>query len=115
MKAENIKEAKELIVKYRSFTVKDIKIVWDSILYKGNKAHFTANQLTGFGTCVTCTLCIAGTNDPICSKCVYVGYMNCINNEHKETYFAIDNAETPYQLWLAFRRRANHIEKILKT
>ena len=118
MKAINVEAAKELIKKYRSFSVKNIKDMENISTggYGYSYGHNMAIFLTGFGSYLNCTLCKAVSYD--CRFCIYDGiksYGHCFNNQHKFSYYEIDKAETPYQLWLAFRRRANHIEKYLKT
>lgn len=108
MKPINIEAAKELIVKYRSITLKEIKEVWNE-----NNDCIVANTLTGFSKLETCTLCIEAKHD--CCACIYGSKYNCLYNIHAKTYNAISYAKTPIGLLRAFRRRANHIEEYLKT
>lgn len=107
----NIKQAKALIKKYRSITLKEIKENWQKktpYYYAGN---LTAKILTGFGDPLTCTLCKAVNMN--CENCIYDGRIFCGVNENLKTYNAIRYAETPKQLLKAFHARANHIEKLL--
>lgn len=127
MKAVNIEAAKELIKKYRSFSVKDIKNAWlkevNGLYHYGGKG--VARLLTGFGKLDKCLLCVASTerkriseSEPVphdCSACIYGGWLDCMHGQHEKSYYEIQYAKSPYKLWLAFRRRANHIEKYLKT
>lgn len=107
---KNKKEFIELIERYETITLEEIKEKWDISYYK--KGHDVAQLLTGFGGKGHCTLCEAV--DGICTDCVYGEDFACINNRHKKTYNDIDYANTPSKLKNAFRRRAKHLRNYYK-
>ena len=119
MKPKNIKEAKELIERYESVTLEEIKEE-----SKKTRWWLIARKLTGFGEAQTCTLCIAvrypqdGGCGSRCPMCVH-GYTNmmfgvsCINGPGEKTANRIDGAETPTTLRNAFRARAKYLREVL--
>lgn len=116
MKPENIKAAHDLIKRYRSVTIDEIKSFW--YLHEGaesgrNCAWAVAQMITGIASIDTCSLCIAVEMD--CHKCIYMGRVNCTRSSHKDTYMSIMNATSPERLLNAFQDRADHIESYLKT
>ena len=104
MKAKNIKEAKELVDRYESITLEEIKEEWSPFLRE------TAEILTGFGNMGSCSLCrkVSGT----CMNCIYHP-SDCVEGENEETYDRILEARSPTKLRNAFRARAKHIRKII--
>jgi hypothetical protein len=112
---ENLKEFKELILRYESITVEEI----ENHVSDG----FVINSITGFGTHNSCTLC-----KPIkvnCYKCVYCKAFDsevmddkllnyCCRGDAESTYDAIIEAEKPQELKVAFKARANYMRSILK-
>jgi len=112
---ENLEEAKKLVKLYRNFKVADIKCKSFE-----DGTFSVAHNLTGYGNVATCSLCI-----PInvkCEKCLYsinISEKNnvfyCTKGDNIHTYFNIEEATTPKELKKAFRDRANHIEKLIKT
>jgi len=116
---ENLKEFKELILRYESIMLKEIRSLWTA--WHGpdtdERVSFVTNRLTSYGT-VTCTLCVAVRRD--CHKCVYsIDYHAsdihfCFKGCNSETYLAIEKATTPAELKASFRARAKHMRTILK-
>ncbi len=108
----NIKEAEELIKKYREITLKEIDD-YESIDLIADEI---ATELTGIGSTSNCTLCKKVKVD--CSRCIYYEKnsekANCIANNNEDTYEYILNVIEPNDLLKAFKDRANHIEKLLK-
>jgi hypothetical protein len=110
MKPENIQAFKDLIEKYEGITLKEIQKCWDA-----KDTEEAAKYLTGFGTCMTCTLC--RSVHECCTECVYFrkrksDHLYCCNTgENAKTYDAINKAETPEELLKAFRKRAKHMRK----
>ena len=116
---KNLPEFKALIERYESITLDDIPTPLER--------YTTANRLTGFGSKKSCSLCkpllefsesIISVTD--CDNCVYgegydynVNY--CVENENAKTHDKIVYAKTPEQLLKAFKLRAKHMRKILKT
>ena len=112
MKPQNIKEAKALIERYRSITLEEINAVRESETFDLDDVP---SCLTGFGSRMTCSLCIAvgasSYNIEGCKECIYNGYLKC--TKHK-TYKAIGVPETAEKLLKAFRNRADYIETLIK-
>lgn len=120
LKMKNLKEFKELIEKYKSITLEQVKelFVIDGIW---PNAFDVANSLTGFGSTHTCSLCKVITEEPLadnfpkCNECVWSAnesnHYNCCTNH--ETYQAIDNAESSEELFEAFQERAKYMEEFL--
>lgn len=103
----NIKEAKELIQKYRSITAEQLNEACPTSM------KMKLASLTGFGT-NSCSLCkpVKGT-DPSndCTGCIYVGeFNNC--TEH-DTYYDIDRARTIHDVLIAISARADYIQSVL--
>lgn len=115
---ENLKEAKELIAKYRSITIEDIEEKFKSIKtdeYKGFSLYSKeiANSLTGFGHVATCLLC--GINKIYrCVDCIYQKMNGCYIGDNDKTYLAICHAQSFEELLQAFKDRADHIENLIK-
>ncbi len=105
---KNIKEAKELVDRYESITLEEIK-----------ECGTNPEELTGFGDASTCTLCDgAGFKNNACAdcnECFYVVFTNseCNSFVNAKTYNRILEAYTPLQLRNAYRSRAKHIRKII--
>lgn len=114
MKPQNIKEAKALVIKYRSITLNDIK----KLKYDHNMMY-VSELLTGFGSHGSCTLCVViGGNESRtqnCKYCIYGMSNGCLKKNNIKTFDAIVNAITPTTLRNAFRKRADHIELILES
>jgi hypothetical protein len=110
---ENLKEFKELILRYESITLEEIqkisKIRWIAI----NGNNIAGNSLTGFGSKSTCTLCVAVNG--YCDKCIYSSltgnsFAGCTDDF---TYSSIGNADTSEKLLNAFRKRAEYMRNLL--
>ncbi len=99
MKPKNIKEAEELIKRYETITLEEIK------------GNFDPAALTGFGG-NDCSLCIPIASN--CYGCIYIHRYGCLHDENRETYNSIEDATTPLKLRNAFRARAKHIRKVLE-
>jgi hypothetical protein len=112
MKTKNIKEFKELILRYESITLKEIK-------RSGSSAH----ALTGFGMKDTCTLCLATKSEIFpaqCDICLWYRISSvvypCNSGKNESTYYAIDTASlrNPQELLDAYRARAAYMRTVLK-
>lgn len=106
----NIKEAKELIIRYNYITVLEI----NKIIKKHNIKHVgskLANILTGYGNPNTCTLCKCINEN--CKLCIYIELKGCSHNNNSITFNNIHLANTSKELKAAFRARAKHIQSIL--
>ena len=112
---ECIEAAKKLIDLYRSITVEEVKRRWRTMTMF-NIGGLVAKRLTGFGQKNRCLLCQSIKRR--CNSCIYsgsrTGYLFCNFEVHEKSYCDIENADTPRKLVNAMKRRANHIENILK-
>lgn len=110
----NLKEFKALIERYGTISLDEISEEWEKSVY--HQGHSVANSLTGFGSSRGCTLCkvIRKVHDSLkCECCVYGRPPNrfgCSSDINELTYEKIDNAETPEELFQAFRDRAEHLK-----
>lgn len=105
VKAVNVKEFENLIKRYRTITLEEIE-----------KAGVHPRSLTGFGAFCTCTLCNKVFEETFytpdgCKRCVYGSDRYCLRSK---TYDKIETASDPYDLWLAFRKRAFYMMKVLR-
>jgi len=113
---ENINAAKQLVIRYRSITLDEIKDKQKELELSEFEVDKIMKSLTGFGYNYSCTLCKSIDKtmlNYVCNNCIYGSTNNCYMNENAQTYNKIENAETPKQLLNAINKRANHIEKIL--
>lgn len=102
---KNLKEFVELIHRYETVTLEEIKSNWDSDLSSFN----CINSITGFGSLHTCTLCNAVNSkwDKLtCEICVYHDKFGCSHGVMESSYDAISESETPEDILKAFRNRA---------
>jgi len=110
---KNLKEFKELIIRYETITFEEICEKWN------DADIFHAERITGFGDSDTCTLCQSTIVNGIvsCSLCVWGngGDAQCNWGPHRDTYFMVGYANTPEELLTAFRLRAAHMRKHLKS
>ena len=114
MQPKNIKEFKELILKYESITLEEIEKHYNKL-----SREFAHENLTGFGDAETCTLCISIKKD--CSICTYSvtprlkkNDFHCMNSINEKTFDMISDATTPQELKAAYKARAKHMRNILK-
>jgi len=116
MKSKNIKEFKQLILRYESITLEEIEL-----------KECDANELTGYGKKDTCTLCIPvtdtenGHRHTHCFECIWSRihdlYVACTQEENAATYNAIDILNVrfdPDKLLKAYRNRAAYMRTVLK-
>ena len=117
-KPKNIDAAKRLVTLYRAMTIEKIRSVWDRQLADDELEKVwgksVANELFGFGSAKTCSLCAAVDS---CVNCIYFDDdldEDCSEGDHEKTYYDICYAETPKKLFTAINDRADHIETFLK-
>jgi len=118
---KNLKEFKELIERYETVTIEEIREQW-KITKKdetriGSVPHYTAQKLTGFGGSITCTLCLA--IEQKCEQCVLSinstdDSYHCLNFHHRPTYDGINFSKSPAGLLTALRNRAKHYREFYK-
>lgn len=107
MKPKNIKEFKQLIERYESITLEEIRENQEDPLL-----------LTGFGSSYSCKLC---TNIQVftdnCTGCVYHEIertiYSCNFGKNEKTYQMISSAENANDLLKAFKARAGYMRQIL--
>jgi hypothetical protein len=109
MQPKNIKEFKELILRYESITLEEI----ENQLVKEENIKIVKRGLTGFGSSLSCILCkpLLNNNAPNCQYCVYGNMFKCVDDD---TFKEIDEATTPQELKAAYKARAKHMRNILK-
>lgn len=125
----NLKAAKELVKRYESITLKEVKDMWymhmpnkmmESYDQLGGIAKgFIARELTGYGVSTTCTLCKAVATKlkiPECHSCIYtkITHHSCITGINKKTYSSIRHSNTPKGMLSAYRKRAKYIAQLIK-
>ena len=81
MEATNIKEAKELVVRYRSITEDEI----DGWTRRGYPHSRVLSILTGFGRMNTCTLCIESYSKYYATDSIPYPCYCCIHNNGTDT------------------------------
>lgn len=121
----NIEAFKNLIEKYESISLVNIKEGWDEFSSEESAAYYTLQNLTGFGSCNTCSLCEAvgttiGGRDwkttCNCQNCMY--YLVNPNGECPpcvdDTYEAIDSAGSPEELYDAIQNRIKYMKQIVE-
>jgi len=132
MRPRNIEEAKQLVQRYESITVEEIKEVAGKRKFNGRKI---ANELTGFGDYKICILCKAVpthiynafTSRKECENCLYYEFGGCVGlfmegaEKHPKiakkleiTFENICDAKNPQELINAFRERAKLLRELLK-
>lgn len=110
MEVKNIKAFQQLIQRYETITLKEIKEMEKPNISYSKVAH----GLTGFGSKLSCTLCQA-VNDNCC-ECVYRLSFGCfsLTPNLSSSYKKICDAETAKQLLSAFRNRAKVMRKYVE-
>lgn len=112
-----IDAAKELIDKYKSITLEQLKDLWeeesnnhpDCIIAGG----YILALITGFGSC-SCILCKAANLN--CNICIHK-YNS--NSDHEygfcvdDLYVEMDGTENPKELYECIQKRIKHLEKLV--
>jgi hypothetical protein len=100
---QNLKEFKELILRYESITIKEI--------VRFHKNGEGLSSLTGFGKPETCTLCLA-VNDH-CFNCVYAVNFGCLRDESYHDITDASIRRNVYSLLRAYKNRAEYMRNKL--
>ena len=106
MEIKNLKEAKQLVKKYRSITVPMIREMAEATM------RDVIEKITGFGWAGSCSLC----ENIECEECIY-GVLTrdaCDDGINSITYDNICDAKNPKELKKAVGQRADYIEKLIK-
>lgn len=119
MLVKNLEAAKELVKKYRSISLQDIKNVVEDKGDQWYNMESILHNITGFGDTKTCMLCKAIGNVVSygCAGCIYYNLANSEDCRYPCTshpsYEDIEDASDPYDLFLAIRRRADYLENLI--
>lgn len=111
----NLKEAKELLEKYKSITIEELEqkykiIASEHFHYKKGKR--VMHSITRFGSS-HCILCI-GVNSN-CPNCIYsfrdkTPYLSCIDIIYKE----MENATSAEELYNAIQKRISYLTHVIE-
>ena len=108
---KNLKEAKELLEKYKSITLKELQEKYKRHPYwKGKRVM---SSITEFGT-IYCPICQGVSN--VCEKCVYSFRITnkwdipCMDIIYKE----ISNATSAEELFNAIQKRISYLTHIIE-
>lgn len=107
----NLKEAKELLEKYKSITLEQLEKVYGEVDLKWGDG--VLNKITGFGQTSSCTLCLA-VNE-VCENCIYSFRIQersvpCLDNIYNE----ISKAKNAEDLFVAIQKRISYLTKVIK-
>lgn len=113
---KNLEAAKELLSKYRSVTLEELKQLFEQT--PENKCDIidgdtVLNKITGFGNAGTCLLCKA-VNE-VCEDCIYSFRLNerpipCIDI----IYGRICNSETAEELYQHLQQRISYLSHVIE-
>ena len=107
---KNLKEAKELLEKYKRITLGELEHRYKR--HPGNKGKFIMQTFTDFGT-VYCILCKSANG--ICLNCIY-SFINekpalqCMDSIYKE----MENATSAEELFNAIQKRISYLTHIIE-
>ena len=108
----NLKEAKELLEKYKNITLEQLEEAYgDEFLFK--MGDEVLNKITGFGKTDSCMLCLA-VNE-VCKNCIYSLRLPsesapCID----EIYDEMCNAMDAEGLFTAIQKRISYLTHIIE-
>lgn len=107
----NLKEAKELLEKYKSITLEELRPKFK--LYKHRKGRSVLESVTGFGT-IYCILCKSVYS--ICNNCIYSfredyePYIPCVDIIYNE----MESASSAEELFNAIQKRISYLNHIIE-
>lgn len=107
----NLKEAKELLERYKSITMEQLEEAYKENPYVNGEKIM--RNITGFGKTSSCILCLA-VNE-VCGKCIYSFrysgyYPPCIDNIYDEIHYA-KNAK---DLFAAIQKRISYLTNVIQ-
>ena len=107
---KNLKEAKELLEKYKSITLEQLEQRYKK--FPNSKGKFIMQTFTNFGT-VGCILCESVNG--VCSNCIYSfrnerHNLQCMDIIYKE----MEKATSAEELFNATQKRINYLTHIIK-
>ena len=112
-----IKAAKELIDKYQSITLEQLKSLWESESEQNIgciiDGGWVLSLITGFGSCA-CVLCKASNQS--CLMCIHKynpDWNNCGNPCIDGLYCKMEEARTPEKLYEYIQNRINYLNELI--
>ena len=115
-KIKNENEFRELIIKYRSVTEEQLLEAEKTINFEYAKPPDFLNEITGFGSQRSCTLCTSV--DRHCKRCMWGAKKGVYGEPYPctshHTYKSIGKAKTIKSLLKAVKNRADYMEKYLE-
>lgn len=106
----NLKEAKELLEKYKSITLKQLE---DAYL-NGDKGHRILFKITGFGVTNYCMLCLSVNG--ICNDCIYSFRIESENDIPcvDKIYNEMHRASSAEELFNALQKRISYLTHVIE-
>ena len=120
----NYKAAVKLLERYNTIGRAEISSAANKVKSRGSNGTFDSplrdkaqQLLTGFGSCLSCSLCKEAT---CCSTCVYSFEFSepsefCINGNNAKTYHALARASSVEDIASAYAERASRLKFVLST
>lgn len=107
---KNLKEAKELLEKYKSITLEELEQKYKRFPYHNGK--LIMQTFTDFGT-VNCAICKSAYN--MCSNCIYSfrnerPVLQCMDIIYKE----MENAMNAQDLFAAIQKRISYLTHVIE-
>lgn len=116
-----IEAAKELIDKYQSITLEQLKDLWDNEVEQNPKCvidgGWVLSLIANFGSCA-CVLCKAA--DQICSLCIHKYRPNRPNWDKRgipcvdDLYRKMEYAKTPEELYDYIKNRIEYLKYLIE-
>ena len=119
----NINAAKKLVERYDSITFDDLELNWEDLPEEEIEEDYHSGakvlqNLTGFGSFETCTLCKEARelckypeSADFCACCIYGHIVKCVRSPY---YKEMAEADTPDELIQAIRKRSKYIKELIK-
>ena len=112
-----IKAAKELIDKYQSITLEQLKNLWENEVEQNPTfvdGDWVLSLITGFGSCA-CIVCKAASY--ICTECIHkynpkwdhIEDCPCMN----ELYYSMSSSQSPEELYGYIQNRIEYLKTLV--
>ena len=113
-----IKAAKELIDKYQSITLEQLKSLWENEVEQNPTfvdGDWVLSLITGFGSCA-CIVCKAASY--ICTECIHkynpkwdhIEDCPCMN----ELYYSMSSSQSPEELYGYIQNRIEYLKYLIE-
>lgn len=116
---KNLEAARELLEKYKSITLEELKQVFKDLQESQKDYDYIVdgeevlNTITGFGKTYTCPLC--KSVDEICEYCIYSFRINERSTPCLDIiYSRISNSETAEELYQYLQQRISYLSHIIE-